>query len=153
MGIDPLVDGRVDAVVDLVGLIEVGVQVGGERQQVCVEADQSSIQLHSTQREGAQVDVAAAVAARDVMVGVVAYAFAQRMFIHGLVVVPHVGQPVHGITPPIEARASRRVAGRQIYAASRQVQVFRDLCTGLARPDDQYRSFGQGLWIAVIGRV
>ncbi|MCY1528078.1 hypothetical protein D9M68_631700 [compost metagenome] len=87
------------------------------------------------------------------MVGVVAHAFAQRVFGDRHVVVLHVGEPVDHFAAAVEARAARRVAGGQVNLAPGQVQVFGDLRTRLAAAHHQHSALGQLRRVAVLRRV
>ena len=108
------------------------------------------MQLHAFQRELAQVDVAPTIAAGDIVVGVVAHALAQRVLVHGHVVVVHVGQPVDHVAAPVEACTARCIAHGQVHLAAGQVQVFGDLRSGLARAHHQHGAIGQRLRVAVL---
>ncbi len=134
-------------------MVEVGAQVGLELQRVAVEPGHQAVEFHTLERKAAQVDVAPAVAAGHVVVGVVAHAFAQRMLRDGHVVIVHVGQPVDHVLAAVEARAARRVAGGEVDLAPGQVQVFGDLRARLAAAHHQHRAIGQLRRVAVLRRV
>ena len=87
--------------------------------------------------EFAQVDVAAAVAAGEVMVGFLADFFAQRMLIDRQIVLAEVGQPVHRVLAAVAARAAGRAADDEVGLAAVEMQVLGDLAAGLAAADDQ----------------
>src|SRR5258708_1235426 len=87
------------------------------------------------------------------MIGVVAHTFTQRMLIDGHVVILHVVEPVYHIAATVEARATRRFTHRKDHLTSREMQVFRDLRTGLPGSDHEHRALRQGLRIAIFRRL
>ena len=93
VGLDEGVDHRVDAVVDLVGGVEVVLEVAGEAEPAVGDVAQATVQRHPLAGELAQVDVAAAVAAGHVVVGLVLRPFLDRLVGDRLVVVPGVLEP------------------------------------------------------------
>src|SRR5690606_68591 len=110
----------------------------------------AAVERHALQGELAQVDVTAAVAAGDVVVGVLALARSARLVLDGDVVVAHVVQPGHAVAAAVEAGDARGVADGQVHGAPGQVQVLGDLGAGLAGADHQHRAFGQGVGVTVV---
>ena len=70
-------------------MIETLREIGIEDELIAMNIQQAAAELHALQRPLAQIDVATAIAAGDVMIGLVAYALAQRMFVHRQVVIAH----------------------------------------------------------------
>ncbi len=150
---DMLVDAGLDAGVGGVGVVEVFPEVVAEQNPAAFQVFQAPVQAHAFQGEAAQVDVAAAVAAGDVVVGLCFDLILAEVLAHRNAVVAHVVQPGDHVTAPVEARDPRRGAHRQVHLAAGQVQVLGDLAAGLAGAHHQHRSLGQGVRITIGGGV
>ena len=101
--------------------------------------------------ELAQVDIASAAAAGDIVVRLGPDAFLLRMLVDRLVVVAHVIQPIDHIFAAITPRGARCTAHAQMDLPADQMQVLGDLAAGLAGTDDQHFSGRQQLRIFIVG--
>lgn len=101
----------------------------------------------------AQIDVAAAVAAGHVVIGLVAHAFAQGVLMHRQIVIAHQVQPLDHILAAVAARHPRRVGDAQMNLAAGEMHILGDLAAGLAAADHQHGTRGQLFRIAVDRRV
>jgi len=111
------------------------------------------LKRHTVPREGAQIEIVAARAARDVVVRVLTDARAERMLLHRHLVVAHVVEPCDNITAAIAPRDARRVADAEPNAPAGEVQVLRDLSAGLPRSDDEHLARRQLPRVAVVLRM
>ena len=96
-----------------------------------------------SQRALAQIDVAAAVAAGDVVIGLVAHALAQRMLVHRQIVVAHQVQPLDHVLAAIAPRHPRRIADAQMHLAAGEMQILGDLAAGLSAAHHQHGAGGK----------
>ena len=150
---DEAVDAGLDALGNLVGLIEAVRQIVGEHQAIAPDVEQAPVELHALERALAQVDVAAAVAPGHVVIGLVAHAFAQRMLVHRQIVVAHHVQPLDHVLAAVAPRHARRVADAEMHLAAGEMQILGDLAAGLAAADDQHGALRKRIRIAVVRRM
>ena len=90
---DVLVDQRADAVIHAVRSIQIADQIIAQLQAPALHILQPAIERHALQRKSPQVDIPAAIAAGEIMVGLFAHRFALRMLIHGQIILPQIIQP------------------------------------------------------------
>src|SRR5258708_6955864 len=115
---DKIVDAGLDAFRHLVGLIEALGKIIIAYENVARNIEQPAIKLHAVERMPAQIDVAPAVAAGDIVVGLVAHAFAHRVLMHRKVIRAHEGPPLDHLLAAITAPHPRRIADAQAHLAA-----------------------------------
>ncbi len=150
---DEAVDARLDAFRDLIGLVQAQRQIVIEYERVALHVEQPPVELHAFERALAQVDIASAVTAGDIVVGLVAHALAQGVLVHRQVVIAHQVQPLDHVLAAITPGHARSIANAEMDLAAGEMQVLGDLAAGLSAADNQHRAFGQRLRVAVFGRM
>ena len=146
-------DERVDRVLDAlrhgVGLIQAAGEIGREAGHGLIDRGQPPVQPHPLAGEDPQVDVMAAVAAGDVVIGPQPQRIGVLELINPAVVVAHRVQPGHHVAAAVAAGDPRRAAGRQVHPPTGQVQVLGDLAAGLAGAHHQDRAIRKRARVAV----
>ncbi len=111
------------------------------------------MQPHALEGEGAQVDVAPAVAARHVVVRLLLRGSPSGDFSRGDVVGAHLLEPGDAVPAAVATGTAWCVADGQVHPTAGQVQVLGDLRPRLPRPDHEDRPGGQLVGTAVGGGV
>ena len=150
---DMAVDGRANAEIALIGVVQIGLQIGEKLNGFAVHAADGAIEGDPFKGEFAQVDFVAAVATGHVVIG-----FGQRVLrigvlINGDGVMAHVMQPLCGVAAAIHPRRARGGANRQMDFAPLEVHVFHQLHARLARADNQRCPVWHLFGAAVINRM
>ncbi len=153
LAFDVGVDVRADRVVGGVRLVERRLQRRFEGQPCVLAVGQRPVQPHALGGEATQVDVAPAVAAGDVVVGLLDRGLAAWILGRGLVVEAHVGQPRHAVAAAVEPGHAGRTADREVHLPSGEVQVLGDLRSGLPGADHQHGAIRQLIRVAVLLRM
>lgn len=112
-----------------------------------------AVEPHALGGERAQVDVVAAVASGDVVVGAEPHGVRVGELVDSPGVVAHFVEPGHDVPATVAPGDARRGPDGEVHPASGQVQVFGDLAAGLPGADDQDVAVGQLVRVAVLGRV
>ena len=97
-----------------------------------------AVEPHPLGGEPAQVDITAAVAAGDVVVGVAPHALAQRMLVDRHVVVVQVVEPGDHITAAVETGHPGSAPDGEMGLATGEMQVLGDLRARLPAADDEH---------------
>ncbi len=150
---DPAVDRRVDPRVGRIGAVQARREIVREREGGAVDAREPAVEPHPVPRELPQIDVAPAIAAGHVVVGLLARRGPLRVLLDRQVVMPHVVQPGDDVPATVEARHARRITDREVHLTPRQVQILGDLRTRLAGADDEHRAIRQHGGVAVLLRM
>lgn len=115
------------------------------------DCERPAVQRHAADGELPQIDVAAAVAPRDVVVGGLPLGEAARRDRH--VVQAHLGEPGHAVPAPVEPGDTGCPAHGEVHVAALDVQVLGDLGARLPGADDEHRPLRQLARVAVLVRV
>ncbi len=124
---DESVDGRVDDVACAVCRVQRCSQRRRKTDRAAIGVGRKPIELHPFPCELPEINVPAAVAARDIAVRVISHAFPQRMFFHWEIVVIYFRKPRHDVVAAIEPGAARCVTNREMNLTSSKMQIFGDL--------------------------
>ena len=111
---------------------------------------EGAVESHPLLGEPAQIDVAATVAAGDVVVGLLDGGLATGVLRGGLVVEAHVGKPRHAVAAAVEPGDPWRAADREVDLTALQVKVLGDLGARLTGAHDQHRTLGELIGFTVL---
>jgi hypothetical protein len=117
VGVDVAVDGVLDALRHRISVIQVLCQIRREPQCGAGRSDEPAVHPHAVAGEGAQVDVASAVATGDVMVHPEAHCVRVGEFADRFAVVTDVLKPGHHVATTVEPGAPRRATHREVHSA------------------------------------
>ena len=151
--LQPDIDAALDAFIGPVRIVEIGGEIVREAGEAGLHARQRPVQRHALDGEAPQIDVAAAVAPGDVMVGLVAHPLAQRVTVHRQIVVAHQMQPFDHILATVEAGDARRAADAQMHLAAVEMQVLGDLRPRLSGADHQHGAGRQRSRVPIVRRM
>ena len=140
MRLYPGIDPRVDVVVGVIRFLKIGSEIRCKDQLTVIVIHHTAVQRHPFGGELAQIDIPPAITARDVMISVATDVAAQGMGVDRHAVVAHIIEPTHHILTPIEACNTGGVTGGQMYLASGQVQILRNLRARLPGANHQHRA-------------
>ena len=149
----PGIDPRVDVVVGVIRFLKIGSEIRCKDQLTVIVIHHAAVQRHAFVGEMTQIDIPPAITARDVMIGVASDIAAQGMRIDRHAVVTHLIEPTHHILAPIEACDTWGVTCGQMYLASGQVQILRDLRARLPRANHQHRAARQLPCVLILCRM
>src|SRR5947209_12137259 len=153
VGVNVAVDGVLDALRHRISVIQVLCQIRREPQCGAGRSGEPAVHPHAVAGEGAQVDVASAVATGDVMVHPEVHCVRVGEFADRFAVVTDVLKPGHYVAATVEPGDARRATHREVYLTAGQVQILGDLATGLARADHQHLTGRQPVGAAVLRGV
>jgi len=78
---DVIVDQAANAVIDAIGIVEIFRKVVGKYQPAALDVVEPAVQRHAFEGEFPQIDIAAAIPSRQIMVGVLADLFLQAVLV------------------------------------------------------------------------
>ena len=86
----------------------------------------------------AEVDLAATVAAGEVMVGLLTNLLAQRVGVRGGLIVAHLGEPIDRVLAAVFARRAWRITNGEMHLPTGEVEIFGNLAARLTGTHDQH---------------
>ncbi len=134
---DVVVDALADAIVGAVCAVELGRDVLAEGEFLEIDGLDEPVELHASEGKVAEVDVVAAIAPGEVVVGAVDGFVLVGVLGDGGLVVAHFLEPCDGVLATVAAWRAWGISETEVDMAAVEVEVFHDLDAGLAGADDE----------------